>query len=44
MKIAVVTGASGEIGRQIAIDFAKSGYKVFGTYCTSPLSRRELSL
>lgn len=39
MKIAVVTGASGEIGRQIAIDFAKSGYKVFGTYCTSPFEQ-----
>ena len=36
MKIAVVTGASGEIGRQIAIDFANNGYKVYGTYCKTP--------
>ena len=39
MKIAVVTGASGEIGRQIAIDFAEKGYKVFGTYCNSPFQQ-----
>ena len=43
MKIAVVTGASGEIGRQIAVDFAKSGYKVYGTYCSSPFEQEGVT-
>lgn len=42
MKIAVVTGASGEIGRQIAVDFAKSGYKVFGTYFKTPFEENGI--
>lgn len=43
MKIAVITGASGEIGRQIAIDFYKKGYKVFGTYCENPFEEEGVT-
>ncbi len=43
MKIAVITGASGEIGRQIAIDFSQKGYKVFGTYCNSPFEEQGIT-
>jgi len=42
MKIAVVTGASGEIGRQIAVDFSKKGYRVFGTYCENPFEEEGI--
>lgn len=42
MKTAVVTGASGDIGRAIAERLTKDGYTVIGTYCRDEASAEAL--
>ena len=42
MKTAVITGASGGIGRCIAQEFKKQGYTVFGTYFNTPFEEEGI--
>lgn len=42
MKTAIVTGASGAIGRQIAKSLVKEGYKVYGTYLKNPFEEQGI--
>lgn len=43
MKTAIVTGASGKIGRQIATDLKNEGYKVYGTYLKNPFEEEGIN-
>ncbi len=44
MKVAVVTGASKGLGREIAIELGESGYSVAVNYCRSHNEAREVAL